>query len=83
MHGLTSKPPERDAGEDEDFDSVSGLITNRLGRIPRQGEEIEISYGGLSFRVLQVGERRVEKVFCRLVQQPRQDASEQAQAATR
>ena len=75
------EPPERD--EDEDFDSVSGLITNRLGRIPRQGEEIEISCGGLSFRVLQVGERRVEKVFCRLVQQPRQDASEPAQAATR
>lgn len=62
------EPPERE--EDEDFDSVSGLITNRLGRIPRPGEEIRIEYGGISFRVLKVGERRVEQVFCRLAQQP-------------
>ena len=51
--------------DDEDFDSVGGLITSRLGRIPREGEEVQIRYGGLIFRVLQVGERRVEKVFCR------------------
>ncbi len=69
------EPPERE--EDEDFDSVSGLITNRLGRIPRQGEEIQIAYGGISFRVLKVGERRVEQVFCR----PAQTAPQEAQPA--
>ena len=57
------KPPEQT--EDEDFDSVGGMITSRLGRIPREGEEIQVEYGGLVFRVLRVGERRIERVFCR------------------
>ena len=62
------KLPQPQGEEDEkdfDFDSVSGLITGRLGRIPRPGEEVSIRYGALIFRVLQVGERRVEKVFVR------------------
>lgn len=65
------EPPEQ--AEDEDFDSVGGLITSRLGRIPRPGEEIQIEYGGLLFRVLRVGERRVERVFCRPAPQEKEE----------
>lgn len=56
------EPPER--SEEDDFDSVGGLITSRIGRIPRPGEEVVVDYHGLRFRVLQMGERRVERVFC-------------------
>ena len=70
--------PEQEG--DEDFGSVSGLITSRLGRIPREGEEVSLEYGGLLFRVLQVGERRVERVFCRLAPQPENTELEESRA---
>ena len=50
--------------EDEEFESVSGLITHMLGRIPELGEEVELSYGGLMFQVLEVDARRIVKVKC-------------------
>ena len=53
--------------EDEDFESVSGLITDNLGRIPLESENIELDWGGVHFKVLQVGERRILKVKCTLL----------------
>ena len=51
-------------GANDGIVSVGGLITSRIGRIPRPGEEVVVDYHGLRFRVLQMGERRVERVFC-------------------
>lgn len=56
--------PMPDPEPEDDFDSVGGLITARLGRIPQQGEPVSFAYGGLLLRVEQVNERRIEKVFC-------------------
>lgn len=58
------EPPERE--EDEDFDSVGGMILQRLGRFPAPEEEIVVNYGGVEFTVLASGERRIERVLCRL-----------------
>ena len=57
-------PPERE--EYEDFDSVGGMILQRLGRFPAPNEEIVVTYGGVEFTVLSSGERRIERVLCRL-----------------
>ncbi|MFA7666717.1 MAG: transporter associated domain-containing protein [Burkholderiaceae bacterium] len=49
------------AGSDlpqDEADTVGGLVTCALGRIPERGERIEI--GGLGFEVLQAGARQVE-----------------------
>lgn len=54
--------PERE--EDEDFDSVGGLLLQRLGRFPEEGETVEIRWGGITFKVLESGERRIETVLC-------------------
>lgn len=58
------EPPER--AEDEDFDSIGGMILQRLGRFPAPSEEIVVTYGGVEFTVLASGERRIERVLCRL-----------------
>ena len=50
--------------EENDFDSVGGLVIDRLGRIPADGEKVSLPYGGILFTVLKAGERRVEKVKC-------------------
>lgn len=61
--------PER---EDEDeHDSVGGLVVNLLGRIPKAGETVQVELGGLTFVPEVIGERRVEKVRCtRTAKQP-------------
>lgn len=64
--GLLMPDPE----PDDDFDSVGGLITARLGHIPQQDELVALTYGGLLLQVEQVNERRVEKVFCQKQPQP-------------
>ena len=46
----------------DDFDSIGGLIINRLERIPTADEHPKIAYKGLIFTVLEVAERRIVKV---------------------
>ena len=45
-------------GEDEDFDTVGGLVFGRLNRIPSVGDEIELDSGRL--RVTRMRGRRIE-----------------------
>lgn len=47
-----------------DFDTVGGLVADRLGRIPKTDEDARIIYGGIVFRVMQADERRILKVSC-------------------
>ena len=42
--------------EDEDVDSVGGLLTKTLGRLPRVGDEVSVS--GLKFRADRIEGRR-------------------------
>ena len=52
--------------EEEEADSVSGLVADRLGRIPGPGEHAVVEWGGVRFEVLQADERRIETVRCTL-----------------
>lgn len=49
---------------DEEFDTVGGLIADKLGRIPEQGEAASVDWGGLRFSVAKAGERRIQRVRC-------------------
>ncbi len=49
--------------EKEGFETVGGLIINRLEKIPNQEDEASIEYKDLIFKVLEVADRRIEKVF--------------------
>ncbi|MEG0338498.1 MAG: hemolysin family protein [Oscillospiraceae bacterium] len=53
---------------DDNYDCVGGLIIDKLGRIPALGENVSITYGGIVFAVMLVGERRILKVRCTLAQ---------------
>ncbi len=43
---------------DEAFDTVGGLVTDELGRVPRRGERIDL--GGVRFEVLRADARRAQ-----------------------
>lgn len=45
---------------DEDYDTIAGLLFDRLGHIPTSGEVLTLD--GISMRVLQADERRILKI---------------------
>ena len=51
--------------EDHEYESLGGLLLDRLKRIPRVGEVIKIH--GVSFEIASANERRVDEVILRLV----------------
>ncbi len=46
--------------DDEEYDTVGGLVMHELGRLPRRGEILE--HGGFSFKVLRADRRRIESL---------------------
>ena len=44
--------------EDEEYDTVGGLVMHVLGRLPRRGEKIE--FGGFEFAVIKADKRRID-----------------------
>ncbi len=61
---LEKEVPENDEEKDEDYDTVSGFIIAKIGHIPAKDEQVILEHGGISFAVKEVSERRIEKVFC-------------------
>jgi len=59
--------------EDEDIDTVGGLVSALAGRVPQRGEVIEHP-GGWDFEILDADPRRVKQVRVRKVE--RLEASE-------
>jgi magnesium and cobalt transporter len=43
---------------DEAFDTVAGLVMQKLGRMPRRGESVQVE--GMEFKVLRADRRRIE-----------------------
>jgi magnesium and cobalt transporter len=46
--------------QDEDYETVGGLVMRGFGRLPKRGEAIEL--GGFHFRVLQADRRRIHRL---------------------
>jgi len=44
--------------QDEEYDTVGGLVMHVLGRLPRRGEKIE--FGGFEFAVIKADKRRID-----------------------
>jgi len=55
----------------DDFITVGGLITHYLGRLPKQGEHIEIK--GLSLEILDVDQKRIKKLRIKKILQSDQE----------
>ncbi len=50
---------ELDLAED-DYITIGGMITHHLGRLPLQGEKLEIK--GLNFEILEIDEKRIKRL---------------------
>ncbi len=56
-------------GEDEDIDTLSGLVSSLAGRVPVRGELI-VHGSGIEFEVVDADPRRVKRLRIRMVPQP-------------
>lgn len=48
--------------DEADYDTLGGLLTDLLGRIPTEGEQPQVEYSGIRFTVLAMDERRIDRV---------------------
>jgi putative hemolysin len=46
----------------EEYDTLSGFVISQLGRIPQPGEKPEIEFNGFVFKVIEISEKRIEKI---------------------
>jgi magnesium and cobalt transporter len=44
--------------EDEEYDTIGGLVMHELGRLPRRGEKVD--FGGFEFAVIKADKRRID-----------------------
>jgi magnesium and cobalt transporter len=44
--------------DEEEYDTIGGLVMHELGRLPRRGERVE--FGGFQFAVIKADERRID-----------------------
>lgn len=46
--------------DDEEYDTVGGLVMHELGRLPRRGEKVQ--FGGFEFAVIKADKRRIDSL---------------------
>ena len=56
--------------ENEEFDTLSGLVMDHIGSVPDDGETPEISIFGLNIQVETIKDRRVEMAIVSKIQEP-------------
>jgi magnesium and cobalt transporter len=59
--------------DDEDYDTIGGLIMHELGRLPRKGETMV--FGGFGFRIMQADRRRIHNVEVSRAAEPGDDSA--------
>ncbi len=60
-----------------EYDTVGGFIMSELGRIPKEGENPDIESSGYKFTVVEVDERRIERVKIEKLPEPETEDGEE------
>ncbi len=49
--------------QEEEFDTLNGFLISKMDRIPEEGEKFSVIVGNYKFQILEVENRRIEKVL--------------------
>ena len=63
-----------DIDEDVDYDTLSGFLIHLLGRIPEDGEQLDVPYENVNFHVALVEDKRITTVIATV--QPKEETAE-------
>lgn len=55
--------------ETENYDTLSGYLIEELGYIPKDSEQCELDADGVHFKILEVKEKRIRKVWMKIPEQ--------------
>jgi len=55
--------------EEDDYDTIAGLVIQNLDRVPERGEKPIVTYKNLSIKVLHVEDRWISKVLIHILEQ--------------
>ena len=58
-----------------DYDTIAGLVTEQLGRLPKSGEHPQVKLGGITITVLEVEDQRIARLL--LVKDPKESKSKE------
>lgn len=59
-----------------DYDTLGGFLISQLGYLPAEGEQLEVTYRNLHFTILNVEERRIDKVKIEITEPAESDDDE-------
>ena len=59
--------------EDKDYDTLAGMLFDRLGHIPEEGETIQLD--GVTLKVVEADDRRIHRVRVQRIGIPKSDAA--------
>ena len=62
---------------DAEYDTLGGLLTDMLGRIPEEDEHPVIVYGGVEFTVLKTEEHHIARVHAHILSEEEKEAREE------
>lgn len=62
--------------DDEEYDTIAGLVIQLLDRVPEQNEKPVVTYKNLSIKILHVQERWISKVLIHVVPEPEPSSEE-------
>ncbi len=61
--------------EDQEFDTMSAWLVEKLGRIPDEDEAANVVYEGVRFTVLLIEENWISKIKAEIIEKPREGVS--------
>ena len=62
--------------ENEDYDTIGGMVLSTLSQIPEDGTELDVTVNGLKIHVTKIEDRRIEEAIVEKAEEPAEESSE-------
>ena len=63
--------------ENEDYDTIGGMVLSTLSQIPEDGTELDVTVNGLKIHVTKIEDRRIEEAIVEKADEPAEESSEE------
>ena len=63
--------------ENEDYDTIGGMVLSTLSQIPEDGTELDVTVNGLKIHVTKIEDRRIEEAIVEKAEEPAEESSEE------
>ena len=61
----------------EEYDTLGGFVVGKIGKVPTEGDELEVEYGGMVFKIQGVSEKRIQTLLVYKKKEEGEDGEEQ------